>query len=572
LPKIIGMTGMPRSDAPAGRVVNPALENPALDRARLDALTNEGPLGVFEHDLYGRLIYANAAFEVISGISPGEALGFGWMRAVHADDLIELEAIHSTDSARTAEFRVLRSDGSQRWVRAHSVPVRDDGVIVGFIGTVDDITDRKRLEAQLEYDASHDRLTKLGSRALLVEQLTAALARARRTGRAVALLFIDVDGFKRVNDRLGHAAGDELLVQIAIRLRGSVREADTVARLGGDEFAVGCTDMESLDTALALGERLLDALSLPFDVHGHEVLVGASIGVATAQGEDPASVDQLLSNADVAAYRAKQRGRGRVELFDDELRRRLAQGRRVARGVARLLDAPRLPLVCTPIVQLGNGSVVGFDCAVDWAAADLDDRAAMAHVIDEAGMSRALDVALVRTVLAQLADWERRPPAGFVPGLGIVLTGVLAPTLTEIVHDMIARSNVPPELCWIGLPESAVGRDLALASEVVQSLAALGVGVALRDFGAEIGSLEQLRCIPSPVLALAGALTTELDLGRAVVAYARALGRVVTAAGVVDAEQAGHLREIGVEFGSGPAFGPPIRPDQVESFLVRRSV
>src|SRR4029077_16515948 len=182
---------------------------------------------------------------------------------------------------------------------------------------------------------------------LLVEEMTAALARTRRGGPGIALLFIDLDGFKRVNDMLGHAAGDELLVQVAKRLRDALRDGDLCVRLGGDEFVVCCPEMDGQAPALQLAERLLDALNQPYDVHGHEMLVGASIGIAGASGEDPVSIDQLLSNADIAAYRAKRMGRGRIEMFDDDLRPQLAKARRVPRPVARLLDPPPLPMLCS---------------------------------------------------------------------------------------------------------------------------------------------------------------------------------------------------------------------------------
>ncbi len=173
---------------------------------------------------------------------------------------------------------------------------------------------------------------------------------------------------------LGHAAGDELLVQVAERLRSTVRDGDVCVRLGGDEFVVCCPDMESVTQSSMLADRLLARVSEPYDIHGHEVVIGASIGIATARGDDPLSADQLLSNADVAAYRAKRLGRGRVEMFDEDLRRQLAEGRRIARTVGRLLEEPRLPILCTPIAHLATHEIVGFDCAVDWETTGLARR------------------------------------------------------------------------------------------------------------------------------------------------------------------------------------------------------
>ncbi len=585
-----------------------AVDQTVFDReARWRTLVGESPIGIFEIDLDDRCTFVNPAFERLTGLSAHEALGSGWSTVIASADVAHLrERQRETTSGGNSgahEFRIVLPEGAARWVSMRSVPLREpDGRISGFLATLEDVTERKGLEERLEHDATHDRLTGLGSRTLLVEEMSAALARMRRGGPGIALLFIDLDGFKRVNDMLGHAAGDELLVQVAKRLRGALRGGDICVRLGGDEFVVCCPEPEAADGgtghahehALLMSERLLDALNEPYDVHGHEMLVGASIGIAGASGEDPVSIDQLLSNADIAAYRAKRMGRGRVEMFDDELRRQLAKARRVARSVGRLLDQPRLPIMCAPLVHLGDQSVVGFDCVVDWDAAGLrEEPELIARAVDDAGMSRALDVALIRTMLAQLSDWERRPPAAIVPGLSVTLTraGALSPVLPELVRDMLVRTDVTPSLCWLGVPEAAVAHDLETASRVVTGLDELGIGVGLRDFGSAVSSLEQLRRLPAPTMTIAGPLVTAVwdgavattesgasendaeasaTLLAAIVRYARALGRVVVAFGVQDAAHAERLRELGCDFGTGPAFGPPIRPDDVERYLGHR--
>jgi diguanylate cyclase (GGDEF)-like protein/PAS domain S-box-containing protein len=585
-----------------------AVDQTVFDReTRWRTFVGESPIGIFEVDLDDRCTFVNPAFVRLTGLSDHEALGRGWSSVMTDDDLARLaeQRVASENAARGAntpacELKITTPEGASRWVSVRSVPLRHaDGSVTAFLGTLEDVTERKGLEERLEHDATHDRLTGLGSRALLVEEMTGALSRTRRGGPGVALLFIDLDGFKRVNDMLGHAAGDELLVQVAKRLRSALRGGDLCVRLGGDEFVVCCPEIEAptpgyLDPsnpnagahahALQLAERLLEALNQPYDVHGHEMLVGASIGIAGASGEDPVSIDQLLSNADIAAYRAKRMGRGRIEMFDDELRRQLAKARRVARSVGRLLDRQRLPMLCSALVHLGDRSVVGFDCTIDWETAGVHEPpATIARAVDDAGMSRALDVALIRTMLAQLHDWERRPPAEFVPGLSGTLTrtGALSPVLPELVRDMLVRSDVTPSLCWLGVPEAAVAHDLETASRVAVALDELGVGVALRDFGSAVSSLEQLRRLPAPTMTIAGPLVAAVrnasddsdpsaTLLAAIVKYARALGRIVVAFDVQDEAHAFRLRELGCDFGTGPAFGPPIRPEQVERFLNTR--
>jgi diguanylate cyclase (GGDEF)-like protein/PAS domain S-box-containing protein len=583
-----------------GTVVR-AVDQTVFDReARWRTLFGASPIGIFEVDLDERCTLVNPAFERLTGLPAQAALGHGWSAVIPGEEIRGLGAAPESDAHGegadvSCEVQISRPNGTQRWVSLRSVPLRGgDGRVTGYLRTLEDVTDRKVLEERLEHDATHDRLTGLGSRALLLEELSGALARARRGSVGVALLFIDLDGFKRVNDMLGHASGDELLVQVADRLRDTLRSGDLCVRLGGDEFVVCCAGSDdaardarggvSADAA-QIAERVLAALNRPYDIHGHEMLVGASIGIASASGEDPISAEQLLSNADVAAYRAKRMGRGRIEMFDDELRRQLARTRRISRSVGRLLDQPRLPLLCSPLAKLDDRSIVGFDCVVDWDTAGVhEDAATIEGVVDEAGMSRVLDVALVRTVLAQLGDWKVRPPGAIVPGLGMTFTraGAVSPMLPETVRDLLARADVPAALCWLGIPEAAVAADLEAATRVAEGLLELGLGVGLRDFGSAVSSLEQLRLLPTPTMTVAGPLVAaarsassssdaSTALLAAIVAYARALGRVVVAIDIQDGEHVTRLRELGCTFGTGPAFGPPIRPDQVEAFLADRS-
>jgi diguanylate cyclase (GGDEF)-like protein/PAS domain S-box-containing protein len=563
-----------------------AIDHTVFQReARWRTLVAESPIGICEVEPGDQCVFVNPAFAGLTGMSAEEALGSGWCRAIHPEDMETMRAQQrrAAEGAETqpSRVRLTTSDGVLRWVSARWVPLhRPDGSLSGFLGTLEDITERQHLEERLEYDATHDRLTGLGSRALLVEELNAALGRARRGGGGIALLFIDLDGFKRVNDMLGHAAGDELLVHVAQRLKSSVRDGDVCVRLGGDEFVVCCPDMEAVTQASMLADRLLATISDPYDIHGHDVLIGASIGIATARGDDPLSADQLLSNADLATYRAKRLGRGRIELFDEDLRRQLAQGRRIARTVTRLLEEPMLPIACTPIAQLETGTIVGFDCAVDWKRAGLRDGDVIGRVIEEAGIARALDVAMLRTITTQLAAWEATPPGPIIPGLGIALTasGALSPLLPELVRDTLARSGVNPLRCWIGVPEAAVAQDVEAAARVVTALADMGLWVALRDFGSAVSSLEQLRTLSSTTVTLAGPLVTSVrDTGDevstallgAVVKYAQALGRIVVAGGVQDRTHAARLHELGCQFGAGAAFGPTIPPEQVEEFLTQ---
>ncbi|HVJ97317.1 MAG TPA: diguanylate cyclase, partial [Acidimicrobiia bacterium] len=514
------MATAPRLDASSGTGVPPPdVRDPdvadALEHeARWRTLVGEIPIGIFELDHEDRCVFANASFARITGMAAADALGTGWYDMLDLDDLAAMRARRQHDTAHgvasVCELRIAGAEAHDGWVEVRSVPIRDDaGTITGWLGTLEDLTERKALEAQLEYDATHDRLTGLGSRALLVANAKTALGRSRRTARGVALLFIDLDGFKGVNDTLGHAAGDELLIQVARRLEESTRDSDLCVRLGGDEFVACCPDVDSLEIAGIVAERLLARVSAPYDIHGHEVRITASVGIAHAQGDDPVSVEQMLSNAEIAAYRAKRLGKARIELFDDDLRRELAKERKIARSVGRLLDQMRVPLQLVPIAELAHNTVIGFDCNVAWEKAEVrEPLAVITQIVEETGMSRALDLAVVRTMLAQLSEWDHDPPAETIPGLGVRLTvaGAQSPLLPELVRDMIARTRAEPSRCWIGIPEAAVAHDIEATSQIALALEELGVGVALRDFGSAVSSLDQLRQLPAPTITIAGPL------------------------------------------------------------------
>ena len=510
------------------------------DGSRWRALTHACPFGIVEVDAAGACTYANPAFARLTGFRSREDVPPDWLHS-GASTIVRV-------GDRSVRVQWIDGEGGTR------------------IGIFEDVTALLRVEEQLEYDSTHDRLTGLGSRALLEEELKTALARTRRGGRGVALLFIDLDGFKRVNDMLGHTAGDELLLQVAHRLRATVRAGDLCVRLAGDEFAVCCPDMDSVEQCTHLADRVLAAVQEPFDVHGHDLLISASIGIATAEGDDPVSGEQLLSNAGVAAYRAKRLGRGRIEVFDEKLRRRLAQGRRVVRAVGRIINEPRVPMLCTPVSRLSDGAIVGFDCGVDFASCGLQDGPGFDLVVGEAGMTEALDVAVIRTVLAHLAETD-----GVFMSVALRRGATPSPVLTELVHDMIVRSRVQPASCWIGIADSAVARDVVSAREVAESLRSLGVRVALRDFGSAMSSLEQLRQIPAHALTIAGSFVETGDdisfaLLRALVDYAHAVGCVVVADGVRDAAEAARLLAAGCDLGIGPAFGPVVAAEDVRDF------
>ncbi len=545
--------------------------------ARFEQVFEHATVGIHVLDCESRFLRVNRATCLMLGSAEQYLLESTLFSFVHPDDLESVTEAHRTllageRSSYSLTLRLRRFDGEWIWGRASASVVRDDGGLpLHLVSQIEDVTEQHHLAERLAYDATHDRLTGLASRPVLFDHLDRGLARVRRGGTEVAVLFIDLDGFKRVNDTLGHAVGDDLLIQVAQRLRGCVRGSDVVVRLGGDEFVIYCAELQSAHVANELAERVLEVIAQPFVVDGHELSISGSIGIATARGDEPISGEQLLSNADVASYRAKRRGRGRADTFDDDLRKELSERRRVVRTVSRLLEDDRLPLLLSPIVRLADRRVVGFDCELDWVRAGLHDAHAATRVFAETGMARAMDLALIQTTLELLARWEIERDADAVPGLSIALTPstVLAPDFPNQVRELLGQYEARRDRCWLGVPEAALAQDLDGASRAVHAFCDLGVGVALRDFGAGVSSLEQLRRLPAKTVTFAGrlvdALAGEDDVGTALVTsvlrFARALGRMTLATGVVAPSDAERLAQLGCDYGSGAAFGPARRPD-----------
>jgi diguanylate cyclase (GGDEF)-like protein len=431
------------------------------------------------------------------------------------------------------------------------------------------------------YRALHDPLTGLANRGLLMDQLGQALARAERRPGSVAVLFLDLDRFKVVNDSLGHATGDDLLVEIARRLERVMRSADTVARLGGDEFAVLAEDVAGVDEAVTLASRLRAAIAVPVAVAGQHVVITASVGIALSAPEagSPASPSSLLWDADVAMYRAKDAGRDQIQLFEDGLRDDSVGRFRSEAMLRHALDHNGLRLHYQPLVDLGTGALAGAEALVR-----LEDRdrglilpAEFIPVAEETGLVVPLGAWVVAEAAAQAATWRELQPVDAPPmTISINLSGRQLKTagFAFEVGKAIARSGADPSHLCFEVTENTLldagGESLA----TLQGLKDLGVSLAIDDFGTGHSSLTWLRRIPADFLKVdrtfvagVGDHPGDTAIVRAVLDLGRALGLTTVAEGVETPEQLEALRDLGCDWAQGYHLARPAPAETVTRLI-----
>ena len=496
----------------------------------------------------------------------------GVFSLVHPDDMgIAAEALAEVLDGRRGpmdaiELRLRDIDGEYHFYECVGQNLGNDADVGGVVITSRNVDRRKELEVRLARDATHDTLTGLLNRAALMVTLARAIARHARSDLPLGLLFVDLDRFKQVNDTLGHAAGDAVLIEIARRILATVRETDTVARIGGDEFVVVCEDLDSNERALEIADRIVRSVEERVLIGDREAFVGASIGVAFAQaGESPSD---LMRDADAAVYRAKREGRSRVERFDDEMRANTAARVALEVELRHALERGDVGVEYEPVVDVDSRVVHAFVARPVWRRGDTSIRGGeIRSLADEAGLGRILGQLLLDTACHDLASWRGEQPAADAPRL------FLSPTtrhlvdrdfITDLVTALDAEFVVPGALC-IGVPEEWLVDDAGVAAPAMSAMRAVGVRLALNGFGRAHASLADLRQLPVDVVRLdpkfAFGLTVDqagAAIVNAVINLAKALDLRVLADGVDEIEHLASLYTLGCDDATGRLLAPPV--------------
>jgi diguanylate cyclase (GGDEF)-like protein/PAS domain S-box-containing protein len=540
---------------------------------------NSGELfWLLEHDR--GVAYLSPAFERMWGMPSGEIRDDAGraLRVVAPEHRAAVEAMMEEGYTRPAQatFRVVHPDGSERWLATRAVPVPGpDGAAYRMAGVTEDVTERKRMEDQLLYDAFHDALTGLPNRALFQDRLQHALDLSRRhPDRGFAVMIVDLDRFKLVNDSFGHLAGDRLLADVANRLRACLRDGDTVARFGGDEFALLLDDVADAGEGLRGAARIQDAFTEPFAPQGNEVFVTPSIGIVLS-GAEVAEPEELVRRADTAMYRAKELGGARCEVFDRAMHARALARLSLETELRRALERGELEAAYQPIVTLPEGRVAGFEALVRWRHPQrgLLAPGAFLEVAEETGLIVAIDRWVLREACTRLRDWRDRYP-DIAPRMTVNLSGnqFTHGGLLEFLEQTLAETRVDVDWVRLEITERTLlgGAEQALLAE----LRARGVQMLIDDFGTGYSNLAYLHRLPISALKvdrsfLSGDEPNPAIVG-AVVALARNLGKDVVVEGVERVDQLAMLVEMGADYAQGYLFSPPVDARTAEPMLLRR--
>jgi diguanylate cyclase (GGDEF)-like protein/PAS domain S-box-containing protein len=536
--------------------------------------------GILTTDVDGRILYANQTMADLLGRPLSE------LYTLSAYDLVPVELQHhipqreqalATTGAQCFDMPYVRPDGVRRVMRVSASALRVESGRVGSLAMVSDVTDALAAEADLQYRVFHDPLTGLGNRALLVDKLGSSSSAHRGAGKSVAVLLADVDQFKLVNDSLGHASGDELLIAVAQRWKQVLRPSDLLARLGGDEFVVLCENCTEAD-ALLVAERLQAALNEPIQISGRPVAVGASIGIAVREPDDAESADALLGHADAAMYEAKRRGRGRSAVFTRDLVERAETRLRLVNDLKAAIEHDKLRLHYQPIIDLSTGRLQGIEALCRWPDEQRGEVSPEDFIpaAEESGLIQPLD----RWVLRQACrDAAALRAAGVLPDDAYVTVNSSAhnlahPDFEADVCSALTDADLPATALVLEVTESAVMRDPGSAEAMLGRFHEVGVRIAIDDFGTGYSSLAYLRRFPIAMLKIDRSfvhnITTshsDLSIVGTIVDLAHALGVLTVCEGIETEAQLRLLESIGCEAGQGWFWSKAVEVAELNSAL-----
>lgn len=537
--------------------------------------------GLLQVDGEDCIQFVNNCLCEMVGYAEDELIGRDWSFLLLDEerDLIkEINERRSKGISDRYEIRLRKKSGEILWVIVGGAPlINVEGLVVGSMGTFTDITERKRAEEQLLHDAFHDNLTGLANRTLFMDHLRLTIERhKRRPEAAFAVLFLDFDRFKIINDSLGHQEGDKLLIQIAERLTSALRPGDLVARLGGDEFTVLLSEIDHESEALIITERLQEKLKAPFDLSGREVFSSASIGLAlSTSGHN--SAEDMLRDADIAMYRAKSKGKAQYQVFDQAMRKSTLKQLQLETEMRYALERDEFCLHYQPIIKLDSNMLTGFEALVRWNHPDRGIISPLEFIplAEETGLILPLGDWILRSGCRQLREWQAQgaihPEA--VISVNLSCKQFLQFDLAERIAATLKETGLAPSCLKLEITESYILENTATAIEIMHRLRALGVELSLDDFGTGYSSLSYLHSLPIDYLKIDRSFVSRLldspenaEIVHTIIKLAQNLKMQVVAEGIETAEQLATLQQLKCEYGQGYFFSKPLKASSAINF------
>jgi diguanylate cyclase (GGDEF)-like protein len=574
--------------------MNEVLGDLRFSQQRLAKAQRVARLGNWELDLVADRFVGSEELRRLYGLAAGDGeLSFDLLLCrVHPDDRgpvrNAVERASRAGEQISIDHRVNLPDGTMRYLLLQADVDRDGhGRPVQLSGTCQDITDRKRAEEEIRFLAYHDRLTRLGNRRLFTERLHFALAHARRHREIVAVLFLDLDHFKRINDTFGHSVGDLFLQRAAERLKNCVRDSDcvsravedgsdaTISRFGGDEFLIALSSIQSIEELALVAKRVLEAMARPFDLMGNEVVVTASIGIAVAPG-DGEDVDSLIRNADAAMYEAKSQRRGTFKFYKLSMNRVAHENLQLESDLRKALERGELLLHYQPKLELASGRIAGFEALARWQHPRLGmiPPTSFVPLAEQAGLIVPLGEFVLRTACAQLRAWREMelPPVRI--SVNLSAHEFRTEEIAETVIRVLRESDVSPHCLDVEITETAMMQNEGVTIAVLQKLKGIGITVSLDDFGTGYSSLSYLRGFPVDSLKIDRSFIRDLSVDpddaaitAAIISMAKSLDLRVIAEGVETEEQLEFLRSHGCDEMQGYFYSPPVATDRATEIL-----
>jgi diguanylate cyclase (GGDEF)-like protein/PAS domain S-box-containing protein len=541
-------------------------------------------MGIWDWDLDANVVIADRRVFEIFGVPMAAAQGVfsNWLDYLHPEDRPRIIGqvktfLRGRGTLDILDYRIVRPDGEVRHVEVHTHVTRNEaGRVTRAVGVDLDVTDKKRIEQHIQHLAHHDALTGLPNRLTLELRLEQSLADSRRNGRGVAVMFLDLDRFKSINDSLGHHIGDLLLKEVANRLRAALRESDTVARLGGDEFVIVLSGLESPDPATMLADGILHAIAQPYFLDGHELHTTPSIGISMAP-QDGVDVATVMKHADTAMYHAKAQGRNTFRFFDASMNQAAVHRLEIEHALREALQHDQFVLHFQPRLDMA-GWVTGAEALIRWnrPGHDLQSPGVFIPIAEETDLINDIGEWVLRAACHQVREWNeaglRQPPIA----VNLSARQLRQPTLLGHIAELIQEAGIAPEQIEFEITESMAMENPERAVRLLRELRSRGIHLAIDDFGTGYSSLAYLKRLPLDALKIDRSFVaditvdaSDLAIARGTIALAHSLGLRVVAEGVETEAQLAVLRESGCDEVQGYLFAPALPAVEFVEFLNR---